>query len=182
MLKITTFAEPIGGAYTCDMTVFVKATKAPKIRGDATKKISLLYAVLLVVMLVSQLFTFETFLSLFASFNLPLHSGFVSALPALIVAAELFALPFLLGMYLSPAFRWVSMISGWFVAALWAFLSLWVVSTRQAPETMGFLGTLVDLMPGAWAIFVSVALGIAAAWASWGMWPGVRYAKPNTKK
>lgn len=159
------------------MSIFAKVTKAPAIQGEATKSVALLYAAFLVVMVVCQLFTFETFLTLFDSFNLPFSREVIGALPALIVVFELFALPFLLRMYLSPAFRWVSMVSGWLVAVIWLFLSVWVDFTNQAPQTIGFLGTLVKLMPGFWAVFVSIAFALLAAWTSWGMWPRVPHKK-----
>lgn len=161
------------------MTILAKTTLAPKPRTDATKQISLLYAGILVVFLVTQLFTFDTFIDLIPSFNLPIGEVLTYAIAPVIVAAELFALPFLLRMKLSVAFRWFSMMLGWLVAALWVFISLWVVTTQPTAETIGFLGTLVSLVPGWWAVLISASLGILATWSSWGLWPGTR---AKTKK
>ncbi len=159
------------------MSIFAKVTKAPVVRGEATKQVALLYAGLLTAMVVCQLFTFETFIPLIASFQLPLSETLVALFPALLIIIELFALPFLLRMYISPAFRWVSMVCGWLAAGAWLCIALWVDFTNQAPETIGFLGTLVTLTPGFWSVFVSIAFGLLAAWASWGMWPGVHGKK-----
>lgn len=159
------------------MSILPTPTPAPKPKTDLSKQIALIYAALLVIMAVTQLFSFEDFLNLVPSFNLPLPLALQHAMAPLLVASEVFALPFLLRMYLSPAFRWFSMFLGWLVAALWLFISIWVVSTGQSVETIGFIGTVATLMPGGWAICMSIALGILAAWASWGLWPGNKTKK-----
>ena len=155
------------------MSVFVKPTTAPPARTDAARQMALLYAGILVLFLVAQLFTFEEFLQLIPSFNLPIGELSYVVAP-LIVVGELFALPFLLRMSTSPALRWVSMVCGWATAATWVGISWWVVVTQPGASTVGFLGMVGDLSPGWWAILVAIAMGILAAWASWGLWPGTR--------
>lgn len=182
MLKITTFAEGGGAEYTESMSIFAKVTPAPVIRGDYTNRVAILYAALLAIMAVGQLFTFEDLPLLYASYNLPVDMVVVAMLPSLVVALSILALPFLLRMHLSVAFRWLSMIAGWLVAALWLGISTWVVVTNQAPETVGFIGSLGSLTPGLWAVFISVAMAILAAWSSWGMWPAVRGRDSRKKR
>jgi hypothetical protein len=154
------------------MSIFVAPTPAPKPKTKDVHKIALFYAAILVVMGVAQLFTFDTFLALVASFGYSGGEPMAYLLAALLVSLEVFALPFLLRMALSPAFRWVSMVAGWLVAVIWFVTSTWLVLTSAAVESIGFLGTTVPIMPGWWAIFMSLSFGILAAWASWGMWPG----------
>ncbi|MGH7218649.1 MAG: hypothetical protein ACREGE_04380 [Candidatus Microsaccharimonas sp.] len=161
------------------MSVFAKPTTAPPARTDASRQISLLYAGILVLFLVAQLFTFDEFIQLIPSFNLPV-GGLLYAVAPLIVVGELFALPFLLRMSTSTALRWVSMVCGWMVAVIWIGISWWVVAMQPGASTVGFLGTVGDLSPGWWAILVAVAMGILAAWASWGLWPGTHAT--STKK
>ena len=126
------------------------------------------------VFLVAQLFSFDSFLELIPSFALPLSGAWAYALAPIIVASELFALPFLLRMKLSVAFRWLSMALGLLVPALWFFICLWVVTMQSNIETVGFLGTAVDMVPGWWAVMASLSLGVLAVWSSWGLWPGSR--------
>lgn len=159
------------------MSVLPKSTPAPTPKTDLSKQIALIYAALLVIMSVTQLFTFEDFLKLVSDFNLPLGTSLGHVIAPLLVASEVFALPFLLRMYLSPAFRWFSMFLGWLAAALWLFITIWVVTTGQQVATIGFIGTVTNLMPGGWAICMSVALAILAAWTSWGLWPGLKPKK-----
>lgn len=161
------------------MTILAKVSPAPKPRSDSAKQMSLLYASILVVFLVAQLFTFDTFIKFAPSLNLPISERWAYALVPIIIVCELFAIPFLLRMKLSIAFRWFSMILGWFVPLLWFCMSLWVVTMQPDAESIGFLGTLVDLVPGWWAVMLSLALGVLAAWSSWGLWPGHR---SQTKK
>lgn len=159
------------------MSVLPKPTPALKPKTDTSKQIALIYAALLVIMAVAQLFSFEDFLQLIPTFHLPVSETFAQALAPVLVASEVFAIPFLLRMALSPAFRWFSMFLGWIVAALWLFITIWIVSTHQAVETIGFIGTVTNLMPGGWAICMSAAFAILAAWASWGLWPAVKAKK-----
>ena len=159
------------------MSVLVKATSAPKPRTKESRQMAILFAALLVLFAVTQLFTFDEFLELVPAFNVPFGPLFTYTLAPLIVVAEVFALPFLLGMSVSPAFRWLSMFFGWFVAGVWTFISLWIVTTNQAVETIGFFGTIVNPAPGWWAVFIALALCILAAWTSWGLWPGKRAKK-----
>lgn len=153
------------------MKFFVQPTPAPKPKTEAVMRISLLYAVLLVVMIVAQLFTFEGFIELIISFKLPVSDGVVSAIATVLVAYELFALPFLLRMSVSPAFRWVSMVCGWLVSLVWLSITMSLVLSNSTVDTIGFLGTIGNLAPGWWAVFISLLFGVMAAWASWGMWP-----------
>lgn len=156
------------------MSFLRKPTPAPTPKTNDVKRIAIFYAILLVILVVAQLFSFDKFLQLLATFEFPLGDQFAYFMGALIVSVEVFALPFLLRMPLSPAFRWFSMICGWLAAAAWLKISLWLVFTDSTVTNVGFLGTVIDLMPGWWAIFIASALGILTIWASWGMWPAQR--------
>lgn len=153
------------------MSIFAHVTPAPLPKTKNVPRIALLYAVILVVMAVAQLFTFDEFLKLMTSFNFSGGAQYAHFIAAFVVVAEVFALPFLLRMPLSTAFRWFSMILGWLIALIWTVISLRLVIQDSFTNNVGFLGTAVNLTPGWWAIFVSLAFGILAAWASWGMWP-----------
>ena len=158
------------------MSMLVKSTPAPAARTKESKQMAYLFAGILVVMAVLQLFTFDDFIELIPAFHLPLGPGATYALAPLIVAAEVFAIPFLLRMQVSVAFRWLSMVCGWFVASSWTLISIWIATTRPAVETAGLFGTKVPLL-SAWSVVsIACALCILAIWTSWGLWPG-RQAK-----
>ena len=153
------------------MSRFIQATPAPLPQTKASGQIALLYAGLIVVMLVAQLFTFDEFIELIVSYNLPVGEGLAYSLAAIIIVIEFFILSFLLRMKVSVGFRYLSALCGMLVALVWIGISAWVVFTNQAVETIGFIGTVVPLTPGLWALFFSISLGFLAAWTTWGLWP-----------
>ena len=153
------------------MSFFRTPTSAPVPKSRNVVTISLFYAAIIVVMVVAQLFTFEGFLELFAAYDLPGGRTTAYTLASVLIAAQVFALPFLLRMAVSPAFRMVSLLSAGLVADIWLFLTLWLVIVQPAVTNVGFLGALVETMPGWWAVLMALAFGILAIWAGWGMWP-----------
>lgn len=163
--------KPARGRILTSMSIFVQSTPPPHVRAESAVRIAPFYAALLVVAVLTQLFSFDSFVELFISFNLPLSDSWSYALAPVIVAAEIFAIPFLLRMRLSIAFRWFSMLLGWLVPALWLYLSFWTTIESPDVRTLGFLGTVVNLTPGWWAVGASIFVGVLAGWVSRGMWP-----------
>jgi hypothetical protein len=156
------------------MSIFVKATPAKVPRTPDTLKIAYFYAFILIIFVLTQLFTYDDFLKLLESFLLPGGIPTAHVVGAIIVISELFALPFLLQMSLSPLMRVISMVLGWVVPVIWLKLSLWLIFTTSTIINIGYFGTVFNLVPGWWAVFFSIALGILSIWSSWGLWPGKR--------
>lgn len=153
------------------MNIFDKAKSPKKPKTGESQKIAYSYATILVMFSLAQLFTFDKFLVLLGSFSLPGGVFVAHLLGSIIVTSEVLALPFLLGLKLSLVMRIISMVLGWLVPLTWFKLTLWLIFTNSAVSNIGFLGTTVKLIPGWWAVFISIALGVMAAWASWGLWP-----------
>lgn len=152
------------------MSAFQNATDALPPKTTTVQAIAMLYASVLVGLVVAQLFTFDEFQALMAGF-LP-ESGVVAyVVSSIIVVAEVLALPFLLRMRLSLVIRVFSMVAMWLVPVVWLVVSLWPLLTDNTAGNIGFLGTVAVLVPGWWAVFLSGAFLILAAWISWGMWP-----------
>lgn len=160
--------------YTEAMRFFVKAVKPNEPKTKDTVKIAYLYIGILLFFLVTQILTFKGLLNLAESWGLPGGTTFSNWLVASLIFAEIFALPFLLRLRLSPLARILSMIMTWVVPALWLAISLWINLTENAISNIGMMGDLVQLVPGWWAALLSVAIGILAAWVSWGMWPKLK--------
>jgi len=156
------------------MNILVKATKAKKPRTRESQKIAYAYATVLIIFALTQLFTFDKFLILVESFGLPGGDVVAHLFVSTIVTSEVLALPFLLGLNLSQLMRVVSMVLGWAVPLAWLKVTLWLLFTTNSVSNIGLLGTIVSLTPGWWLVFVSIALGLLSAWASWGLWPGKR--------
>ena len=151
----------------------------PRTKDSGT--VALFYAVILVVFTAAQLFSLEKFIPLMETFGLPgEHTERFVAIA--LVMCGVFALPFLLRMKLSIGMRWVSMIAGWVVPALWLAVSLWIHMTGTPVANAGLLGASVPLEPGWWMVFVSAGLGILAAWSAWGLWPATIVSFSGKKK
>jgi hypothetical protein len=163
------------------MIKFATTTMPPKPKTSRVVTVSLLLAFLLVCMAVGQLFSFEKFTPLIESFNLPGGNGTGMLVAGLVVVCEVFALPFLLRMRVSPLMRATSMVCGWMVAAIWLILALWLNMTVNMVSTVGLFGVKIPLVVGWWAVFYAVAIGILAGWASWGMWPLRAFRQPRSK-
>lgn len=153
------------------MSIFAKSTPSKKPRTKDSQQIAYVYIAVLVVFALTQLFTFDKFLVLLEGFSLPGGAPVAHLLGGIIVASEVLALPFLLGFRLSSLMRVFSMVLGWLVPLIWLKLSLWLIITGSTVVGVGFLGTTVDIIPGWWAVFACLSLGLLAAWASWGLWP-----------
>jgi len=158
------------------MSFFVQPTSAPKLKTKNIRTISIAVAGVFTVLAVAQLFTFEKFPDLLGEMWFTGSGAASNFFAALFVALEVFALPFLLFMYLSPALRVASMVSGWLVVAGWFLASLY---GNIFGENFGsaLFGATVPLVEGWWSVFFCIALGILVAWVSWGMWPMGRSQK-----
>ncbi|HUC96081.1 MAG TPA: hypothetical protein VMR16_00225 [Candidatus Saccharimonadales bacterium] len=164
------------------MNILVKATPAKKAKTKESQTIAYAYAVVLVILVVAQLFSFDKFLPLLENFMLPGGIPIAHLFGGLIVASEVLALPFLLGFKLSPLMRVTSMALGWLAPLLWFVLTTWLMISTNSASNVGFFGSVINLSPGWWAVFVSIALGILAAWSSWGLWPFDAHPAVPSKK
>lgn len=149
--------------------IFVQSTAAPKPRTQLSANIALFFAGIVLVMALGQLFSFEKFIPLIESYRLPGGASTALLVACILVTLEVFALPFLLRMQLSKLMRTVSMVAGWLVVTAWLKLALWVNLTVNEVDNIGLFGVHVQLPVGWWAVLFVLALGVQAAWASWGL-------------
>ena len=156
------------------MSILPKATAPIAPRVKYAPKLAIAYAAIIVVLAVTQLFSFEKFLVIAQSYSMPGGVAFAALLSSLIVIIEVFALPFLLRMRLSKAMRIVSMWCGWLVALVWYLISLWLMFKPVVIDNVGIFGGLVSLRPGWWFVFICVGMGVLTGLISWGMWPLAR--------
>jgi len=153
------------------MNFLHSATVAPAAKTVSSRRAALLYAALLTVMATAQLYSFDDFLKLVKSYGDISAVGGAYFVAAFIVTSEVLALPFLLRMSLSPAFRRVSMVLGLIAAAVWVKVAIWLTIQGTGSSNVGFLGTVVDVTPGWGAILVSLFLLSLAIWSVWGLRP-----------
>ncbi|MDB5176977.1 MAG: rane protein of unknown function [Candidatus Saccharibacteria bacterium] len=153
------------------MIQLANTTDAPAPRTQIAVKVGLVYAVILIFMAVGQLYAFEKFIPLIADYWLPGGHGTATLVAGLIVITEIFALPFLLRMRISPLMRWVGAACSILVAVIWLKLALVGVFETTALTNSGMLGTKVSVHAGAAQLVVSVVLAALAAYSVYGLWP-----------
>lgn len=156
--------------HTLNMSVFPKATDASSVKTKDSAKVALMQAVVLVVVIVAQLFTFEDFLSIFVDMHLA-SDAMTYLVASSLVSAEVFSLPFLLRLKLSRAMRVFSMLLLWMVTLSWFTLGVILPIAEPGMSTTGLLGSLVDVKPGYPLIISAVLFGLLTTWSTWGLWP-----------
>lgn len=156
------------------MKILSKATSAKPPRTTESRSAAYLYALILIVFALGQLFTFDEFTALIGTFYNFGGMLVPRIIASLFVVSEVFALPFLLGMRLSNVIRYASMALSWFVPVGWLAITLWLNIANVQTKNVGFLGTKVELVLGWWTVSFVLSLAILAIWSSWGLWPGKR--------
>lgn len=160
------------------MSIFVASTPAAEPKSPVVEKAALLLAGIVIVLVLSQLFSFEKFPEVIQALALPgVGDGYSVLIAALIVVAEVLMVPFLLRMRLIPVMRIASMVAGWFVALWWIFVTLWQNLLPTGPADAAFLGATVSAPVGWWAVCLMLGMGVLVVWVSWGLWPLRRVVK-----
>lgn len=120
---------------------FVEATKPPKLVQKNGIILGRVAAAVLVAMAVIHLFRIDTFIPILDQ-NLPGGTGLASAVAMLIVLSEVFAIPFLLRMRLSPLAHVKSGALVAFAPLWWLLITIWAY---RSPDSTGQLGEFMDV-------------------------------------
>lgn len=134
----------------------VKATYPAK-RRPRIQYAAWLTAAMITIMLLAHLFSFENFasvLTLVMSYN---NQQLIEISAALVVVVELLAIPYLLGMKLSPLMRIFSAGFGGLTVLFWLFTSL----TNAHAENSAIFGDTLTLPGGILAVLWSLILASA---------------------
>lgn len=97
------------------------------------------------LMAVAQLFTYEKFPGVLDGLWQTGGEMLAYLLAAAIVVCEVFSLPYLLSMRVTPLIRAVSLVCGWFVALFWLAVALWRLAIQGEQINVGYLGATVPL-------------------------------------
>lgn len=146
------------------------AEKATAPQFKMATVVAWVYAAVLVLMVVSQLFAFEDFIPLISGYGEPGGHGTAVLLSSLIVFTEVFALPFLLRMPLSPLMRWVSLACSLLAPAIWVKLAICAMMSGIVANS-GLTGSALSIPTGFPALAVSLVVAILAIVSAWGLWP-----------
>lgn len=120
------------------------------------------------IMAVAQLFKYEEFPGIIDGIWEAGGSGAASVLAAAIVVCEVFSLPFLLNMRVTPLVRVVSLACGWFTAGVWFVIALWQAAASSTVLNQGYFGATVPITnDGVMLLLSSVLLAAVAAVTLW---------------
>lgn len=161
---------------------FARATRVKPPQRLSVWAAALYLAFFFVITALSQLFVFETFSDIIATYGLPVDDVFNKVAAAVIVMLEVFAIPFLLMMRLSLLMRLVSMISGWLVLLSWLAVGIWQSTVSFYIPNAGLFGSEISLPQGWWLVFYMAALITLSIYVSYHLWPLNRQRKHIAKR
>lgn len=149
-------------SYTASMHKIV--AEYPKNRSMQTNILGVVVAFVILVMALAQLFGFEDLPGILRNFwGIGDDAGLLLA--ALLVTVEIFALPALLAMKLSPLMRWCSGVAGVIAAGYWVVASFHLIALSTTSDS-GMFGGKLETMSGLLLPAIS-ALLVALLWAYW---------------
>lgn len=153
------------------MPLFVQPVSAPLARSIESRYVALCVAAVFVLLVVAQLFTFEKFIPLVASFGVEGGEPVAQLLVSILVTLEVAAVPFLLRMRISPLARLVSMVSGWLAVSMLLISQIILNAFAGSATSNGLLGATIELPVGWWSVALMAGFAVLVAWASWGLYP-----------
>ncbi len=148
-----------GAVYTGTMKQFVRSVFPHEFYGHPAYWRAFALAMVFLVLIIGQLFTFEKFDEVTAGYDLP--GGFFTSitLAGLIPLLEVSALPYLLSMKLSAKWRNVSRFAAIAAPAVWTLIALWLNITGGGTTNEGGLfGATLPSAGGLWMLIFTGTL------------------------
>jgi hypothetical protein len=138
---------------------------------------SLYLALFFTVSALTQLYGFDSYPNVIASYDMPLLSDVNLLAAALLVCLEVFAIPWLLWMNLSYLMRIVSLVSAWLALLCWFIIGVWQSLVGFYIPNAGLFGAKIMLPQGWWLVSYSVVLLILLGYVTWKSAPFTRIQK-----
>lgn len=143
------------------MVHFARATKPPAPRAPYARKLALILAGAFIVFALLHLVRIDKLIPVIAQV-LPGGPGAAEIFVACIVVAEVFALPFLLGLTMSPLARFCGGLLVVLVPLAWTCLSIWALGN---PNSLGEFSSYSHLPSNLAIILLNLAWLAASYWA-----------------
>ena len=143
------------------MTWKIKATDPPKLKKPYAHKALWTLAGVMLVMALLHLIRIDKLIPIIGE---TLSETGSTWFVALIVIAEVFALPYLLRMKLSPGFRIVSGLLVVIVPLVWTCFTIWSLGSGHST---GQFSSYISTTASWWLIILNTAWLAASYWALW---------------
>ena len=155
------------------MKLITPVKLSPPLKKQTDLIVPFVYAGIITVVLLAQLFLFEEFFYLFRDFGFFGLPAIAMLFSAVMVVIEFFALPFALYISgISKAMRNMSMICGWLVPFFWMFASILLFGKEVTG--LSVLDKTIDVQFGWFGVLFSlVAFGLAV-WTTIKLCPSAR--------
>lgn len=134
---------------------------------------SLYLAFVFVVMVLSQLFSFERFPDTIGQYS-GWSSSFAHMIATIIVVVEVLAIPYLLGMNLPKLVRVASLVAAWAVLAIWIVIVTGQELMLGSVVNSGILGSSLLIPSGWWLVCYLAALSVLLLYVTTG---GMKFGK-----
>lgn len=141
----------------------ISATPPPKLQNKKLYILACIYALVIVVCMLGQLYRFDNILSFAGESNIS-NSQIGVVFWTVLQMIQLFALPFLLRIHISSLMRIVSMIAAMLVPIFWAILAGWQLSVGS--QVVGIFGTEVEMLNVWWVTAIVATIGVVGFSAS----------------
>lgn len=148
---------------------FVDAVAAPQPKAKWVIPVSLGYAVVLTGMSLAQLFTLEDLIPIVNDYWLPGGAGAASLFTCVVIVAQIFALPYLLRMTISPLLRIVGAVLSFVAPLMWLGVAIYALATNRVLENGGLLGEKVPIPADGLQVAGAVILIVLAAASAYGL-------------
>lgn len=139
----------------------------PSQQAPITRTLGVLLALLLTVATVLQLFGFEKMPEVVAHFWPDITGEMGLLVATLAVTAQVFALPFLLGMRLTLAMRLLSITCAIGAVAYWSVVAMAGAAMEAGLVNTGLAGPGVAIPNGPWLLVMMLGVATMLAWYLW---------------
>ena len=156
---------------------FAEAVAAKRPAASWVLYVSIAYAAVLALMSLLQLFSLEEFVPIIQDYALPGGVGTATLFACGVITAQVFSLPYLLRMAVSPLFRLLSCVLSFVAPLLWFGVGIYALAADRVLENGGMLGEKLPVATDGVHIILALLLIVLAVASAYGL-----YAKSSDVK
>ena len=156
---------------------FATATLPPKIKNKYEQLVAWFLGGIFLVLSLVQLVRFEKFITFIEGYISSDGAAMGQVIAAILVTLEVFALPFLLRMKLSPLMRIVSIVCGWLASLLLLSLALLLAYSTQVAVKIGMFVLIANFASSEWAVWFAAAVVTLTGMVSYLLCGDIKYPR-----